>query len=173
MNVQVSAPHRGRSLRIVICDSQELVREALKELLARGLEGAEIATCVNAGHGIDAATKGDADILVFDVPDSSLRECVRLLEIVRRGCPRTALLLVTAHGQPSWLRRFLASGIDGCMLQQEDSEVLLAAVQALASDSPYVSPAVTRRVKQAADPSAMRQPAALSGVSVGHAGRYA
>ena len=126
-------------LRVVVADHQELVRRGLRSLFdAAGSTKlcAEAATTEEALHCI-ARQEPHLAIVGPLVPELDGFHAVRLL---RTSFPSLQLLLLGRDPRTRAAQEALDAGAHGYALATDPGNELLAAIAAVASQSPYVSP---------------------------------
>jgi DNA-binding NtrC family response regulator len=95
-------------LTILVVDDEALLRWSLAEVLRRS--GHAVIEATSAREALDAITQSssiEAVLLDYRLPDSS---DLRLLEEVRRRVPKSAVVLMTAHGTPDMVQGALERG---------------------------------------------------------------
>ena len=142
MSVSESPGHQLRqSVRIVIADDHDVVREGLRALL-----GTEPAwqVCGEAVSGRDAVAlvaEKRPDVVILDVsmPDLNGIEAARR---IRRISPASEVLILTMHDSDQLLGEALEIGVRGYVLKSDAGRELVAAVTALARHRPFFSSGV-------------------------------
>jgi DNA-binding NtrC family response regulator len=96
-------------LTILVVDDEALLRWSLAEVLRRS--GHTVIEATSAREALDAITQSsssvDAVLLDYRLPDST---DLRLLEEVRERVPKSAVVLMTAHGTPEMVQGALERG---------------------------------------------------------------
>ncbi len=134
---------------VVLIDDHPVVRAGIRTIL----DAAEDVIVAGEGSsGADALRLTEQhrpDVLVLDVnlPDLNGLEVVRQL---RARQARTAILILTAHADPSLVMGLLEGGAMGYVLKDEALETLLSAVRAVAAGQSWLSPPIARQVVQRA-----------------------
>ena len=124
--------------RILLADDHAVVRHGLRASL-RSLPGVEI--CGEAATGREAidlakATRPDLVILDLSMPEINGVEAARA---IRRASPRTEVLVLTLHVSEEIARVALRSGIRGYVAKSDPHSELIAAVQSVREQKPYVT----------------------------------
>ncbi|MBN1977839.1 MAG: response regulator transcription factor [Anaerolineae bacterium] len=83
-------------VRTLIVDDEEGIRSTLKEALQRG--GYVVATASNGEEALDLLRETSFDAAVLDLNLGGRVDGLRLLEAIRWRWPRTAVVILTAHG---------------------------------------------------------------------------
>jgi two-component system response regulator NreC len=124
--------------RILLADDHAVVRHGLRASL-RSLPGVEI--CGEAATGREAidlakATRPDLVILDLSMPEVNGVEAARA---IRTASPRTEVLVLTLHVSEEIARVALRSGIRGYVTKSDPHSELIAAVQSVREQKPYVT----------------------------------
>lgn len=133
-------------LRILIADSQPIVRDGLRELIAGRPEWT---VCGEAGDGwtaLNLARREAPDLVILDVALPRLHG-VALARRLMRWHPDTAVLVFTLHDEPTVVSVGLAAGVHGWVLKTDPSAEVETAIAALARGERYLSSAVSPIVK--------------------------
>jgi len=132
----------NKHLRILIADDHDLVRRGLRSLLE---SHAGWNVCAEARTGQEAVSlaeelKPDIAILDIAMPELNGIEAARR---IRKTCPHTEILLVSAHHSDQLVRKIVEAGIRGYVVKSDSERDLVAAVEALSNHKPWVTPCAT------------------------------
>jgi len=124
------------TVRILIADDHDVVREGLKTLLAAR---ADFRICGEAATGREAvaqarALKPQVVVLDFSMPELNGIEATRQ---IRKALPGAEVLILTMHDSETLVRQVLAAGARGFLLKTHAKRDLVAAVDALAQHQPF------------------------------------
>ena len=119
------------AIQVILADDHPIVREGLRNLLERN---PDIKVCGEASTGEEVLRLLDevkADVLILDMelPDINGREIVRQL---KESQSPTKTLVLSAHGDPVYVRDLLSSGISGYLVKEEASSIIVDAVRGVA-----------------------------------------
>lgn len=133
-------------IRVVLGEDHNLVREGLELLLSRE---ADIEVVAQASTGDDALKRIDElrpDVALLDVsmPGTTGIEVTRR---VRDMGLRTAVVLVSVHGEREVVESGLDAGASGYVVKEGAGRELVAAVRAAAQGDVYLSPRVADVLK--------------------------
>lgn len=120
-------------VRVMIIDAQPLVRSGVRVVLGRAQEFAVI----DEGPSVAGVSGAAPDIVVLCAGHGSAA-----VRTVRERWPRSAVLLVSASGDPVSARRAFEMGVAGIVLSTVDDEELVRALRAVAAGGRYVTPGV-------------------------------
>lgn len=137
-----------KTVRILIADDHDVVREGLKALLAAR---ADFQVCGEALTGREAVAmaremKPHVVVLDFGMPELNGLEATRQ---IRKALPDTEVLILTMHDSETLASEVLAAGARGFLLKTHAKRQLAAAVDALAQHEPFFTGTVSAFVLDA------------------------
>jgi two-component system response regulator DesR len=100
------------TIRVLIADDEELIREALVALLARETDIEVVATAADGRQALDRALAHRPDVAVVDL-QMPVMDGVGVVTELSRQLPASASVILTGHGRPHLLRQVLTSGARG------------------------------------------------------------
>jgi len=118
------------SLRILICDDHELVRQGLRTILEEQ-EGWEV--CGEAVDGQDAVNKAvelKPDIIILDISMPKLSG-LEAMDGILKALQNTIILILTVHESEQLVRDVMEAGASGYLLKSSAGRDLKLAVQSL------------------------------------------
>ena len=135
------------SLRIVLADDHEIVREGLKSLLERHrLE--VVGTASDGQEAVRLVTELSPDIAIFDysMPLLNGLEAARDLHSVS---PSTKTILLTMHTENRYVFEALRVGIRGYVVKSQAAADLIRAIEEVSQGRTYLSARISRTVVEA------------------------
>lgn len=131
------------TLRILMADDHELIRHALASLLSAVPDFEIVASVADGERALEQILALRPDVAVLDLHMPGLTG----IEVARRlrdaGVP-TAVVILSLHGQPAYVRAALDAGASGYVLKEAAPHDLVNAVRATAAGEAYVCPKVAR-----------------------------
>ena len=134
-------------IRILIVDDHPVVRNGLKELLVRELEGV---TCGEAGDGTQALAEVQSqrwELVILDITMPGQSGLTTLGEL-KRMQPKLPVLILSVHSEDQYGKRVLKAGASGYMNKESAPEDLIKAVRKLLTGGRYVSSALAEKLAQ-------------------------
>jgi len=134
-----------KSLRILLADDHELVRQGLRTLI-EGQSGWQVCGEATTGREAVAKTrelKPDIVVMDFTMPELNGMEATRQ---IRAALPRTQVLILTMHESEELVREVLAAGARGYVLKSDAGRALVDALKALADQKPYFTSKISALV---------------------------
>jgi two-component system response regulator NreC len=84
------------------------------------------------------------DLVVMDLSLSPSSDGLALVQRLRRGFPRTKLIVLSVYDERAVCDAILAAGADGFVVKHSIVSDLLSAVDAVLSGDSYISPAISK-----------------------------
>src|ERR1700682_3656349 len=112
---------------LVLADDHHLVRQGIRSLL----EKAKFEIVGEAADGLEAirlAGECHPDVLVLDVSMPTMNGTTAVPEI-RKGSPRTKIILLTMHTDEHYILEGLRAGVKGCVSKTQAAEHLILAIR--------------------------------------------
>jgi two-component system, NarL family, response regulator NreC len=135
------------SLRILLVDDHEIMRQGLRALLERE-HFHVVGEASNGRVAIQHAEKLRPDIAVVDLGMPELNGLDAAQQIVRAS-PTTRAIALTMHAEDSYVVAALRAGIKGYVLKSQVGADLVQAIQDVSRGLTYLSPVVSAAVVEA------------------------
>lgn len=134
-----------KSIRVMICDDHEVVREGLRTLIARTPGMSVAGEAATVSEAIATAAKARPDVIIMDVrlPDGSGVEACRT---IREARPETGVIMLTSYADDEALFASIVAGAAGYLLKQTRGQAVVEAIQAVANGRSLLDPDVTGKV---------------------------
>lgn len=127
------------TIRVLLAEDDELIREALVALLAREPDIEVVATAGDGQGAVGEALAHRPDVAVIDLQMPGL-DGLGVLAELGRVLPDCAGVILTGHGRPHVLRRALASGARGFLAKGAPGTALSDVVRRVHDGQRYVDP---------------------------------
>lgn len=135
------------TIRVLLADDHELVRQGLKLLLER--EGFNVVGEASEGQmAVQMVLKVSPDVAIFDIGMPILNGLDAAREL-RRTSPRTKTILLTRHDENQYVTEALRAGVKGYVLKNQESSDLVHAIRQVSRGEIYLSPSISRIVAEA------------------------
>jgi DNA-binding NarL/FixJ family response regulator len=134
-------------MRILVVDDHALVRAGIHALL-NAIEGVVVAgEAGGADEALEIARAVRPDILLTDIAMKG-RSGLALAEQVRAELPQTRVIVLSMHGDATYVQHALKIGAAGYILKDAAATELEAALRAVIAGGNYLSPSVSRQVME-------------------------
>jgi DNA-binding NarL/FixJ family response regulator len=132
-------------LKVIICDDHPIVREGLKNIIAKS---GDISVQAEAGSGselIEKLGQGRFDVVILDIslPGASGLDVLKLLQ---GYSPRPAVIVLSMHPEEQYAVRALKAGAAGYLEKASAPSELVSAIRKVARGGRYVSAALAERL---------------------------
>lgn len=133
------------TLRVMLVDDHEVVREGLRALLNRRQGMSVVAEAGTVAQAVEAARRHRPDVVVMDVrlPDGTGIEACRE---IRSHFPETRMIMLTSYADEEAVLASILAGASAYLLKQTRGQQLADAVEAVARGESLLDPQVTLRV---------------------------
>jgi DNA-binding NarL/FixJ family response regulator len=141
----------GKTLRILVADDHELVRRGVRALLENQPGWQVIAEAENGREVIERVQQLQPDVVIVDIsmPEmDGLSAVARLRELQAD----VQALVLTYHDSPQMVRKAFDTGARAYVLKPDAGLDLIAAVNAVREHKLFVSPRISRELRQEYDP---------------------
>jgi DNA-binding NarL/FixJ family response regulator len=134
------------TIRVVIVDDHQLVRQGLEAVLASAADIAIVGQATNGRGAVDVVTDTDPDVVLMDLqlPELSGLEATREILAAR---PDTAILVLTMFEDDDTVHAAIAAGAVGYLLKGADGEDILTAVHSAAAGQAVFGAALAQRLQ--------------------------
>jgi len=136
------------SLRILLVDDDDIVREALEICLSRQVRLKTVGSVATGEEAILAADRLRPDLVIMDLGLPGLSGMDTMQSIIRSH-PRIRILAFSATQSPEQIKQAFDKGAAGYVFKQSSAVDLLEAVQAVLAGHRYTSPVVRRNSTRA------------------------
>lgn len=131
-----------KTLRILLADDHDIVREGLRMLLGAQEHWQVCGEATTGREAVDMATQLKPDIIVLDLsmPELNGLEATRQ---IRKILPESEILILTMHDSETLASDALAAGARGFLLKTDTRHQLIPAITTLATHQPFFTPKVS------------------------------
>ncbi|MDP9321854.1 MAG: response regulator transcription factor [Chloroflexota bacterium] len=149
------------SVRVLICDDHEVVREGLRGLISRQAGMSVVGEAGTVAEVIEAAMRSKPDVVIMDVrlPDGSGVEACRE---IREARPETRVVMLTSYADDEALFASIIAGASGYLLKQTRGQAVVDAITTVAAGRSLLDPDVTGKVLERLRESRAEDPALAS-----------
>jgi len=128
-------------MHVLICDDHQIVRDGLRQILARHDHIRAIDEAANGCVVLELFEKVAYDLVILDISLPN-QNGLDLLQTIKRRWPATNVLMLSMHPQEQYAMRALSYGAAGYLTKDAAAEELLLAVKRIAENGKYISPSL-------------------------------
>ncbi len=135
------------SIRIIIVDDHQMVRETWKMLLhdQSGIE--VIRECASGAEAIALAPALNPDIMLMDINMAPVNGFEATRKIMKQ-CPHIRIIGVSVNNQPGYARNIMQLGARGYVTKNSSREEMVRAIHEVMRGKTYVCEEVLHRMNQ-------------------------
>jgi DNA-binding NarL/FixJ family response regulator len=130
------------TIRVVVADDQQIVREGFSALLATQPDFAVVGSAADGEEAVRVCGEQRPDVVLMDVRMPG----VDGIEATRRLAGETRVIILTTFDLDDYVYDALGAGASGFLLKDAGAERLFDAVRVVAAGDALIAPAVTRRL---------------------------
>ncbi len=134
-------------IRIVLADDHTLVRAGIRALLEAEGKVEVVGECGDGREALELVLRHRPDVALIDVGMPGLNG-LTLARRLTEEAPRTRVLVLSMHGEPSYVRKALEAGVAGYLVKGASVSELPLAIEAVARGETYLSPRISATVVQ-------------------------
>jgi DNA-binding NarL/FixJ family response regulator len=132
---------------ILLADDHAILRGGLKRILESYPEFAVVAEASTGLDAVELARKHRPDVAVVDVAMKQLNGIEATAQILQAS-PQTAVLILSMHGDESYVVRAVRAGASGYLLKDSVEDELIQAIRTLQKKGLFFSPAVSQAMRE-------------------------
>lgn len=138
------------SIRVMLVDDHAIVRAGLKAVIGASPGMTVVGEAEGGNAAIALLAHTPADVVVMDLSMADGDGLTATRAITREGGSGARVLVLTMHGEESYLEPVLAAGATGYLVKSSADREVVEAVRAVARGETYVRPAAARALAQGA-----------------------
>jgi DNA-binding NarL/FixJ family response regulator len=130
------------SIRVLVADDQQIVRDGFAALLATQADFEVVGTAADGEEAVRACDERRPDVVLMDVRMPVMDG----IEATRRVAADARVIILTTFDLDDYVYDALSAGASGFLLKDAGAERLFDAVRVVAAGDALLAPAVTRRL---------------------------
>jgi len=135
--------------RVIVVDDHAVIRRGVQGILGAFPEWELCGEAENGQEGVKLAETVRPEIVIMDVSMPGLNG-LEATRIIHNILPDTKILLLTLHSSTELVRSAFRAGARGYVLKSDAEHELVRALNVLAGDGTYVSPAIDEHLARKA-----------------------
>lgn len=133
------------SIRVLIADDHQIVRDGLKSMLAKSLDVEVVGEAENGREAVSLARELGPDVVVMDIGMRELNGIDATRQIVDEVAG-TKVIALSMHSDRRYVSEMLAAGASGYLLKDGAFDELASAIRAVADGRTFLSQGVADTV---------------------------
>jgi len=130
--------------RVVIADDHTIVREGLKQVLAKAGDLTVVGEACNGAEVMQRVRELAFDVLILDMSMPG-KSGIELIKQVHAEKPKLRILVLSMHEEEQYAVRALKAGAAGYLTKESASDLLVAAIRKVAGGGAYITPTVAEQ----------------------------
>jgi DNA-binding NarL/FixJ family response regulator len=135
--------NRMGSIRILLADDHQLVRDGIRSLLEKMPEVEVVGEASNGREVIELVRSKSPSLVLMDIAMPVL-DGIATLSRITKQFPRIKVVMLSAYGTEDYVSRAFRSGASGYMLKYAAAVELEMVIRVVAQGKTYVSPSISR-----------------------------
>jgi DNA-binding NarL/FixJ family response regulator len=135
------------SVRVVIADDQQLIRDAFRMILAAEDDIEVVGEASTGSEAVAITRELEPDVVLMDIrmPELDGIEATRRI-LARRPRPATRVLILTTFDLDEYVYDALRSGASGFLLKDVPKHQLIAGIRTISDGDALLAPSITHRL---------------------------
>ena len=133
------------TLKVLISDDHELIREGLKRILIDGRVAGRVGEATCAADAIAAVRKEKWDVVILDI-NLGGRSGMEVLKEIKAEFPRLPVLMLSTYPEEQFALRAIRAGASGYLNKNLASRILVEAIRQVMAGGQYISPKVAEQL---------------------------
>ena len=135
----------ARAIRVLIADDHAVVREGIRHVLSLDADFEVVGEASGGIAAIELTLSLEPDVIVLDLsmPDLPGLDAARR---IRQSAPRTAVLILSIHDHPEYVRRSIEAGAQGYLRKDSSPAELRNAIRAVHAGGVFFSAPAARHL---------------------------
>jgi DNA-binding NarL/FixJ family response regulator len=138
----------AKSLKILISDDHELVRDGLKRILLDGGTASRVGEACDARQSMEAVRREKWDLVILDL-NLGGRSGMEVLKEIKAEFPHLPVLVLSIYPEEQFALRVIRAGASGYLNKNLATQVLIEAIRQVQAGGQYISPKVAEQLVNA------------------------
>jgi DNA-binding NarL/FixJ family response regulator len=135
-----------KRITVLLAEDHQLVREGFRSLLKHERDIEVVGEAENGRQAVQMTRKLRPDVVLMDIA-MPLLNGLEATSQIRKDCPNTKVLVLSAHSDDAYVEQVAALGAAGFLLKQTSAHILAKAIREVRKGNTFFSPAMSRRVQ--------------------------
>jgi len=130
------------SIKILIADDHQIVRQGLRSLIEKASGMEVVAEAENGREAVQLAQQKRPDVIIMDISMADLNGMEATRQVIA-ALPKVKVIALSMHSDNRFVRGMLDAGASGFLLKDCAFEELDGAIRAVTANKTYLSPGIT------------------------------
>lgn len=148
-----------RTMKILLCDDQAVIRDGLEMLLNLEKDIQVVATAQDGAEALELAAQQAPDLVLMDLKMPGVNG-IEATRQIRARFPSIKVLVLTTYDDDEWVFDAIRAGASGYLLKDTPREKIIEAVRGTVAGRSFVDPSVAGKLLNQVS-SNQTQPASL------------
>ncbi len=126
------------TIRVLVADDHKVFREGIQALLEKVVDIEVVDEVSNGNEAIEKVSKGGIDVVLMDIDMGDTNGIDTTIKI-KEQFPEVNVLVLSMHGEHSYVIRMLDAGAIGYMLKNAGKDEMVTAIRSVAKGDSYFS----------------------------------
>jgi DNA-binding NarL/FixJ family response regulator len=138
-----------KTIKIVLADDHELVREGLKNVLEQQKGFKIVAQAANGKEAVEKTAAYKPDVVLLDISMPVLSG-VETVKILRHDFPHVKIIMLSMHNDAAHINQCIDNGADGYLVKSEGSAEMIKAITTVMDGRQFFSAEATKVILESA-----------------------
>jgi DNA-binding NarL/FixJ family response regulator len=135
-----------KRITVLLAEDHEIVREGFRCLLQHEGDIEVVGEAETGRQAVQLTRKLRPAVVVMDIA-MPLLNGLEATRQIRKDCPDTKVLILSAHSDDAYVEQVAALGAAGFLLKQTSSHVLATAIREIQKGNTFFSPLISKRIQ--------------------------
>jgi len=134
-----------KRITILIADDHAIMRQGLRRSLEIEADLEIVGEAQNGRQAVETARKLHPDVVLMDVAMPILNGLEATRQVIK-ALPTTKVLILSGHGDPTYVANAIESGAAGFLLKQSSADEVCGAIREVRNGKTFFSPSISKRL---------------------------
>jgi len=144
------------SIKVIIVDDHQLIREGLRKILAFDPEISVVAEAGDGEQAVKLAGEYNPQVILMDI-NLPLINGVEASKRIKKLYPQIGIVVLTIHDDQQYVAEALKTGLEGYVLKDVGADQLIEAIKIVAKGGSYLDPGIASKVLNSFKQASRRQ----------------
>jgi DNA-binding NarL/FixJ family response regulator len=132
-------------INVLIADDHSMIRQGLKQILEMETDIIVVGQASNGNEAIKLANEINPDIILMDINMPGL-DGLQAIDELKKGKVNSKIIVLTINEGSEYLFKTLQMGVEGYVLKDAESSILIQAIRSVYNGQSYIQPNMTKEL---------------------------